>query len=62
MSTHMWQALRRQLTEAAHLGTRSFLWTYNNNKHLMCLVKISMGEGDSHCNDAGNDTPASDVI
>jgi hypothetical protein len=37
---------------------------YNDNKHMVCLCedfRDSLEEGDSHVNDAGNVTPASDV-
>jgi hypothetical protein len=34
---------------------------YNDSKRKVRLSRLSMGEGDSHINDAGNVTPASDV-
>jgi hypothetical protein len=34
---------------------------YNDSKRKVQLSRISVGEGDSHVNDAGNVTPASDV-
>jgi hypothetical protein len=34
---------------------------YNDSKRKVRLSRISVGEGDSHVNDAGNVTPASDV-
>jgi hypothetical protein len=35
--------------------------TLNDSKRKVRLSRLSMGEGDSHVNDAGNVTPASDV-
>ena len=42
-------------------GTRSLLGMYNDSTRKVRLSRLSMGEGDSHSNDAGNVTPASDV-
>ena len=34
---------------------------YNDSTRKVRLSRLSMGKGDSHLNDAGNVTPASDV-